>query len=519
MPGHLSDSERERSARVQRQLERQAEVETQRADAADAREAKRKAKETREAYRQARLDAVSHRTQELELRILELDSVFRGCVSRRAATVDELLPVDPVLFEPGGDGIGPPEPQEPVMLPGSVFNRAKRRRWFEEQLAAYQRDHERWDADERARRERLAARRSTHERRDSERRRRAQERAERLSVGLRVAEPAAVEEWTRLVIEALPLPVGIALAPAAIYRPEPGEIVVDIHLPGDDLVPVDKSVKYVQAQDADIVRERPSAEREGLYRRLLAQLCLAVTDSVLRSTDGELVESISLNGVLDHIDPATGRARSDYLVSLTTSRSDVDQLALDVPELDPVACLRRLDARLSPHPLAKEAVPAFLTFDDAKYKLATSVDVAAGLDGRANLATIPWQDFEQLVRQLLLAMYGNESRVTRGSRDDGVDGVLFDCDAQIGGTYIVQAKRYSKVVPANDVRALAGVMHDKRANLALFVTSAWFGPDARRFADDNRVRLIEGPELRHLLKEHMDLDVLIPPQRGRRRPA
>jgi hypothetical protein len=41
--------------------------------------------------------------------------------------------------------------------------------------------------------------------------------------------------------------------------------------------------------------------------------------------------------------------------------------------------------------------------------------------------------------------------VTRRSRDEGIDGVLFDCNAVLGGEYIVQAKRYRKVVPANDV--------------------------------------------------------------------
>jgi restriction system protein len=102
---------------------------------------------------------------------------------------------------------------------------------------------------------------------------------------------------------------------------------------------------------------------------------------------------------------------------------------------------------------------------------------------------MPWPDFEQLVRELLLAMQGSETRVTRGSRDDGIDGVIFDCDAALGGEYIVQAKRYKNVVPASDVRALAGTMHDKRANHALFVTTAWFSPDGRRFATDNRVRL------------------------------
>jgi restriction system protein len=164
-------------------------------------------------------------------------------------------------------------------------------------------------------------------------------------------------------------------------------------------------------------------------------------------------------------------------------------------------------------------VPPFLTFDEAKYKLGTSVDVASDLDGRANLATMPWADFEQLVRQLLLAMQDGDVKVTRGSRDDGIDGVVFDCNAALGGEYIVQAKRYKNVVPAIDVRALAGTMHDKRANHALFVTTAWFSPDGRRFAKENRVRLIEGPELRSLLLKHLELDVLIPPYRGHPRRA
>jgi restriction system protein len=89
-----------------------------------------------------------------------------------------------------------------------------------------------------------------------------------------------------------------------------------------------------------------------------------------------------------------------------------------------------------------------------------------GLDGRTDLLTMDPFAFEHLVRELLLAMSGQDARVTRPSRDDGIDGVVFDCSATLGGEFIVQAKRYRNVVPANDIRALAGVMHDKRANHA-----------------------------------------------------
>jgi restriction system protein len=382
-------------------------------------------------------------------------------------------------------------------------------------MERYERDRASYDTAESGRRSRVAAASAEHDRREAERRSSARQRAATLSSGVSRGEPGPIEEFIRLVIEALPMPRTISLQPSVVYRTDPREVVIDLRLPDDDVVPVEKSVKYVQARNEDTIKELPKTARESIYRAVLAQLPLAAGDAVFRALEPELVQSVSINGKLTYVDPATGNPKDDFLVSLTTSRHEFARLNLNAAELDPVLCVRELGARLSPHPLARESVPPFLTFDEAKYKLGSSVDVAGDLDGRANLATMPWPDFEQLVRQLLLAMQGSDTRVTRGSRDDGIDGVIFDCDAALGGEYIVQAKRYKNVVPASDVRALAGTMHDKRANHALFVTTAWFSPDGRRFAKDNRVRLIEGPELRHLLLEHLELDVLIPPQRGR----
>ena len=57
------------------------------------------------------------------------------------------------------------------------------------------------------------------------------------------------------------------------------------------------------------------------------------------------------------------------------------------------------------------------------------------LDGMAqgqNLATMDWQDFEHLIRELLAKEFGgkegSEVRITRASRDRGVDAVIFDPD-------------------------------------------------------------------------------------------
>src|SRR5262249_60509445 len=71
-------------------------------------------------------------------------------------------------------------------------------------------------------------------------------------------------------------------------------------------------------------------------------------------------------------------------------------------------------------------------------------DVAESLDSEANLAAMPWDDFEHLVRQLFEWEFGRngvEVKVTRASRDRGVDAIMFDPDPLRGGKYVLQAKR------------------------------------------------------------------------------
>jgi hypothetical protein len=75
---------------------------------------------------------------------------------------------------------------------------------------------------------------------------------------------------------------------------------------------------------------------------------------------------------------------------------------------------------------------------------------------------------------------------------------------------LIQAKRYSNCVPTNDLRALAGSVEEKRATSGVLVTTAWVSPESKAFAArNNRLRIIEGGELKHLLAEYLDLYVRI----------
>ncbi|WP_329571956.1 restriction endonuclease [Streptomyces sp. NBC_01361] len=70
------------------------------------------------------------------------------------------------------------------------------------------------------------------------------------------------------------------------------------------------------------------------------------------------------------------------------------------------------------------------------------------------------------------------------------------------------------------VQALAGVVEHKRAAKGVLITTSWFGRASHDFARQHgRLQLIEGPELKYLIKEHLGKDVIPGPVPPKRRPS
>ncbi|MER6167936.1 restriction endonuclease [Streptomyces violaceorubidus] len=124
-----------------------------------------------------------------------------------------------------------------------------------------------------------------------------------------------------------------------------------------------------------------------------------------------------------------------------------------------------------------------------------------------------------MARQLFETI-GMEAWNTQASKDEGVDAVGVSKDPVFSGECIIQAKRYSKLVGVESVQALAGVVEHKRAAKGILITTSWFGRASHDFARQHgRLQLIEGPELKYLIKEHLGKDVIpgvVPPKRPRR---
>jgi restriction system protein len=117
-------------------------------------------------------------------------------------------------------------------------------------------------------------------------------------------------------------------------------------------------------------------------------------------------------------------------------------------------------------------------------------------------------EFETLITNLFAAM-GLETRLTRPSRDGGVDCVAYDQRPIFGGKVVIQAKRYKNTVGVSAVRDLFGTVQNEGASKGILVTTSGYGKAAFDFAAGKPLELLDGQNLLYLLAEHAKIDAKI----------
>jgi restriction system protein len=290
------------------------------------------------------------------------------------------------------------------------------------------------------------------------------------------------------------------------YSADSRHLVVDLELPDLSVVPDQVSFKYVKSADRiDEVARSPS-KRKALYANLLYQVVLKGIDTVYRGGRGAAVECLTLNGMLDTIDPATGQQVHLCLLSVRVTKDNFRELNL--AHVQPDQCLRSLKASISRAPAELLPVKPLLELDMVDPRFVNSPDVLAALEGRPNLMDLSPSEFEGLITNLFGTM-GLETRLTRPSRDGGVDCVAFDSRPIVGGKVVIQAKRYKNTVGVSAVRDLFGTVQNEGASKGILVTTSGYGKAAFEFAKGKPLELLDGGNLLYLLSQHAKIEARI----------
>ncbi|MGV9627551.1 restriction endonuclease [Streptomyces sp. NPDC003487] len=486
-------------AEMQRQQQRQMEAEARRRRE-EARQARAYQRRATQEYREYRQAEARRRTEELDAQVAALQGLpATGCriPGFRASSlmrVEEIPPFDPgQLAWP----VRMPDPGQYQVQGG--WTASRRAQAQAEAQARFERDWHAAQAAEAQRQQQLAALQRAYE--QSVEVQRAEVRRHNAGItevlqGVRRADPDAVVEYFSAALYASTAwPEGFPRQVAPAFDPAARQLVLDWELPGYDVVPEAKSVRYVAAQDEDKEAARPVSQRRALYREVLAQSMLLVLHQLFAADEYAVLDSVALNGFVDAHDPATGRRTHIVLATIMAERAVFTGLHLT--QVDAVSCLTdALRGQLAARPDQLTAVRPSRRPQEVGNHV-----VSHGRDEEPDLYAMDPVAFESLVADLFRAM-GMQAVTTQRSNDGGVDVDAVDPTPIRGGKIVVQVKRYRATVPPTAVRDLYGTVQDRGANKGVLVTTSGFGPGSHTFARGKPLELVSGSELVDLLHRH-----------------
>lgn len=517
--------ENKRQQRMQATQLRQLERHERMAAAQQMRELRALEKQEKEAARLAKAEYLQDRqgeaddlNAELKDRLEELEGLLLHTLSvNDTISFDSLRHTDPYPgFKVPKDlvpGLAPVEVEVPGPTGFARFWPGAAKRHLAAQAAAHQAHQqvlEQFHRAEAQKKQRLADLRAQHETErtlyEADVGRRNAEVDEFQSAYL-AHEPDAVVAYNDMVLTRSEYPSeGFPQAFKLAYAEASKELVIEYDLPEVGVVPTEADYRYVKTRDAIDSKARKASDIKSLYQDIIASIALRTLHEAFEADQANALALVTFNGVVDTHDPTTGQEVRVPVVSVRATKAAFLQLRLE--RVEKVACLRSLGAQVSNRPDELQAIKPIVEFNMVDKRFIAQSDVLSGLESRPNLLDLTPSEFEALVSNLFSRM-GLDTKLTRSSRDGGVDAVAFDTRPVLGGKVVIQAKRYRDTVGVSAVRDLYGTMLNEGASKGILVCISGYGTEAFNFAKDKPIELIDGGGLLYLLREHAGLDARI----------
>lgn len=327
-----------------------------------------------------------------------------------------------------------------------------------------------------------------------------------------LGESWAVEEYFRLSFQRINYPFDWEKEIELEYNKDARIIILDFVLPELKDLPKLKSVSYVKSRDEFKYTYHTDTYMKKKYDSIVYQIVLVIINHIFSCTKGAFpVESIVFNGKIKTIDAATGKFIEPYILSVSVTRKEFEELCME--NIEPKAWFKKTKGVAANTLIDVTPVAPVQLMSKTDKRFIDSYAVIDELSKDQNLAAMDWQDFEHLIRELFekeFSITGGEVKITQASHDGGVDAVAFDPDPIRGGKILIQAKRYTNVVGVSAVRDLYGTVVNEGATKGILVTTSDYGNDAYNFVKDKPITLINGGNLLYLLEKHgyhMKIDI------------
>lgn len=465
----------------------------------------RLAKEEAKAYKESRIEEAAEKSKEAQKRIADFSSILG-----QTLRVDDKINWDGLLSKESFRAFkAPAKPKEAHFMksvPHKTFwelvwppLKTKRLDSEAKAQAEFQSAVKKHEIDLKNEKKRWEAAKSEYE---SDQQKKNQEILE-LKQKFENGSVDAIERYVEMVMDRSQYPEELDLSCDIIFLEEKKTLLVELELPNPDSIPKEQEFKYVASKDEFSAKEMKKKEFDAYYENIISQISVRTIHEIFESVYTNVVDFVTLNGWVNGDDPKTGKSFRNCIISVQAEREYF--LGLNLEKVEPIQCLRGLKAQIASEFVNLAPVKPILHLDRNDKRIIESEEVIDSLDSSKNLATMDWQKFEQLVRDLFAKEFsgnGVEVKVTQASRDAGVDAIVFDPDPIKGGKFVIQAKRYNNVVGLSAVRDLYGTVMNEGAVKGILVTTATYGKDSLEFVKDKPLTLISGSELVYLFNKH-----------------
>lgn len=164
------------------------------------------------------------------------------------------------------------------------------------------------------------------------------------------SEADAVDEYIGIVIGNSIYPEVIAASSDLdfSYSSDMRELSITLKFPPPEVIPTTKSLRYVRASDEIAETKLTQKDITTRYTNLINNMTLRTLHEVWESDRAGKIDSISLVGGVNHVDPAVGTDIFVRLIALAVSREDF--LQIDLSRITPSETLKHLRAVVSKTP-------------------------------------------------------------------------------------------------------------------------------------------------------------------------
>ena len=287
------------------------------------------------------------------------------------------------------------------------------------------------------------------------------------------------------------------------YNSKSQILAVEFQLPNTEEISAVKDIKYVIARDTFEEKEMSKTEFSNYYDDIIYKMTLNSINELFKLDFNNYLKSIVFNGFVKTIDKSTGQNIQPFILSLFVSKEDL--LNINLKHVEYKSCFKSLKGVCASSLHTQTPIAPVIQINKKDKRFVDQKNVLNEMSNQTNLASMDWEDFEHLVREVFekeFSQNGGEVKVTQASRDGGVDAIAFDPDPIRGGKIIIQAKRYTNTVGVNAVRDLYGTVMNEGATKGILVTTSDYGSDAYNFASGKPLSLLNGSNLLYLLEKH-----------------